>query len=375
VPERARILLLVTLAETGGAQSYVASLVPELVGWCDVTVAAHGDGPLRAAAARAGADFVPLRHVRRPLHAARDLRGLLELLALMRRLRPHLVHANSSKAGVLGRVAARLAGVPARVLTVHGWAFNATTGPASHLYLWAERAARPLATATICVSESERAAGLAARTCDAERTLVVPNAIPLDGRALASPGREPAKLVSVGRLQSPKDPLALVRALARLRGREFRALLVGDGPLRPAVEEEIRRSGLDANVELAGERQDVARLLARSQLFVLSSRSEAMPITVLEAMAAGLPVVATRVGGMPELVREGESGLLVRPGDADELARALARLLDDPKARERFGRAARARVEREFAFDSFVQAHLDLYGRQLAHVGVSLPAP
>ena len=175
-----RILIVITLAETGGAQSYVAGLLPGLEGRFDVVVAAHGDGPLREAARAAGARFVPLRHVRRPLRPARDLLGLLELIVLMRRAAPDIVHANSSKAGVLGRLAAAIAGVPIRIFTVHGWAFSASSGLVSLLYRWADRLMAPLTTLTICVAERERTSGLAARTCIAERTVVIPNAVDVD---------------------------------------------------------------------------------------------------------------------------------------------------------------------------------------------------
>src|SRR5437879_5333646 len=122
-----------------GAQTYVSLLLPALAGRLDVTVAAHGPGPVVAAARSAGFHFVPLRHVRRALHPWHDLLGLVELFRLCRRVRPDIVHANSSKAGVLGRVAAFLARVPIRIFTVHGWAFAAHRGLAGRLFLWAER--------------------------------------------------------------------------------------------------------------------------------------------------------------------------------------------------------------------------------------------
>ena len=146
-----RILILITLAETGGAQAYVAALVPALAPRFDVVVAAHGGGPLVDAARGAGVRFAPLRHVRRPLQPARDLLGLFELVALIRRERPDIVHVNSSKAGVLGRMAAVLTRVPIRVFTVHGWAFKAysrhrrprcTDGPTGS---WHERPRSPSA--------------------------------------------------------------------------------------------------------------------------------------------------------------------------------------------------------------------------------------
>lgn len=364
-----------TLAETGGAQTYVAMLVPALVGSYDVTVAAHGEGPLVEAVTRVGAKFVPLRHVRRPISPWRDALGLLELVVLVRRVRPHVVHANSSKAGVLGRLAAWLARAPIRVFTAHGWAFSAAEPPKRALYRRVEWLVRPLTTATICVSDAERAAGLAAGACDPRRTVVIRNGIETATRPRARPETEPVRIVTVGRLQAPKDPLTLVRALSHVREQSYRALVIGDGPERPALEAELLRLGLAPTVELVGEREDVAELLAGSHLFVLASRSEGMPLSVLEAMAAGLPVVASRVGGLPELVVEGETGFLVPPGDPSALADAIGRLLDDPQLRERLGSAGRARVEASFRLDLSLRAHLDLYRRELARRGLPAPVP
>jgi glycosyltransferase involved in cell wall biosynthesis len=370
---RPRLLVLVTLAETGGAQTYVSSLLPALVERYDVTVAAHGDGPLRERAVAVGARFVPLRSVRRPINTLRDVRGLVELAFLMRRLRPHAVHANSSKAGILGRVAARLTGVPVRIFTVHGWAFRAATGRTAVLYRFLERLVSPLTTTFVCVSESECAAGIAARTCDPRRTVVIRTGIDLD-TPRASPADEPPRIVSVGRLAYPKDPVTFVRALAALNGRDFSALLVGDGPQRAAVQAALASLPAAARTRLVGDRHDVRALLAASQVFVLATRSEGLPLTVLEAMAAGLPVVASRVGGIPELVVDGETGLLVPPGDPVGLADAIARLLDDRRLRERLGAAGRSRVEQHFGRDAFVEAHLELLRRQLAQRGLPLPA-
>jgi glycosyltransferase involved in cell wall biosynthesis len=373
VTVRPRILLLVTLAETGGAQAYVGALVSALVDAFDVTVAAHGAGPVADRARSAGAQWVELRHVRRPV-SPRDVLGLLELVRLMRRARPHIVHASSSKAGVLGRVAAWLAGVPIRVFTVHGWAFTASQGVDAWLYRLAERAVRHLTTTTICVSESERAAGIEARTCDAARSVVIRTGIDARSRPRARPADGVPVIVSVGRLQPPKDVTTLLRALALVHG-AYNALVVGGGSELHAAEEERRRLGLEEVVDLAGERDDVPAILASSHVFVLSSRSEALPVSILEAMAAGLPVVASRTGGVPELVVDGQTGVLVPAGDPSALAAALQRLVDDPALRAGLGAAGRARVEEQFRLESFLQAHVDLYRRALAARGLPRPAP
>jgi glycosyltransferase involved in cell wall biosynthesis len=361
---RPRVLLLITLAETGGAQTYVGALTAALVDRYDVTVAAHGTGPLAEQARAAGAGWVELRHVRRRV-SPRDLLGLLELVRLMRRTRPHIVHASSSKAGVLGRVAAQLAGVPIRFFTVHGWAHTAHDGANGRLYRFAEKAVRPLTTTTICVAESERSAGVRGRTCDPERSIVIHTGIDVASRRQARPAEGVPVIVSVGRLRPPKDAMTLLRALALVRG-NYKARVVGDGPELQAAEEERRRLGLVEIVDVPGERDDIEAILASSHIFALSSRSEALPVSVLEAMAAGLPVVASRVGGIPELVVDGESGLLVPAGDPHALAEALQRLIDDPSLRARLGAAGRARVEKRFRLESFLEAHLDLYRRELA---------
>jgi glycosyltransferase involved in cell wall biosynthesis len=367
--------LVITLAEVGGAQSYVAALLPALAERYDVVLAAHGEGPLRDVAAAVGARFVPLRHVRRPINPLRDLAGLLELISLLRRERPQVLHASSSKAGVLGRLAAVAARVPIRFFTVHGWAFSAYSGLPSHLYRVSDRLMAPLTTVTICVSETELAAGLEAGTCSADRSVVIHNAVDIAGAPRSPHDRPTPRLIAVGRLKAPKDFLTLIRALAALPNHAFEAMIVGDGPERDAVEAEIRRLELQGPVRLAGERSDVPELLAESDVFVLSSRSEGLPVSVLEAMAAELPVVATDVGGLAELVVDGETGILVPPGDEAALTEALGRLVEDRDLRRRLGTAGRARAESSFDLSEFRRAHLELYERQLGSAGAVAEPP
>jgi glycosyltransferase involved in cell wall biosynthesis len=365
--ERPRVLLVITLAETGGAQRYVASLLPALAQDLDVVVAAHGDGYLAEASRRAGVRYVPLRHVRRPVDPVQDLLGLIELFRLFRRERPAVVHANSSKAGILGRLAAVAARVPARLFTVHGWAFRAHRGAAARAYLWADRLMSPLTTMTICVARGDRDAGLRARTCRAGRTVVIHNGVELDRpRRESGAAARPFTVLSVGRLRPPKDFGTLIRAMAALERGSVRLRIAGDGPERAALASEVARLGLDGDVELLGARTDVDELLADADLFVLASESEGLPMSVLEAMAAGLPVVASAVGGVPELVREGETGTLVPPGDSAALAIAIRRIAADPELRDRLGAAGRRRAEREFSLARFQRDHLELYRAHIA---------
>jgi len=361
-----KLLVAITLAEVGGAQTCVAQLLPALVERFDVVVAAHGDGPLRAAALEAGARWVSLRNVRRAV-GPRDVLGLVELIRLIRRERPAIVHAHSSKAGILARVAAAACRIPCRVFTAHGWAFKADAGWKAKVFLWADRLVAPLTSTVVCVSETERRVGIVARTCRADRTVVIPNAV--DAR-LHEPGRRAERLrpllVSVGRLKSPKDFHTLLNALGRLHGVEYDALIVGDGPDRPELATLLEQLGLGDRVRLCGERDDIPELLASADCFVLASRSEGLPMSILEAMAAGLPVVASDVGGVAELVDDGVTGLLVAPRDADRLAEALRRVLADVDLRRRLGAAGRRRVEERFGLERFRAAHVALYDELLA---------
>ena len=360
-----------TLAEVGGAQSYVRDLVDGAgeAGF-DVAVAAHGEGPLKTAAAELGVPFFPLTQVRRKVSPLHDPLGIVELIRLFRRLRPDVVHLNSSKAGVLGRIAAFASRVPVRIFTAHGWAFKAAAGFDSRLYLLADRAVEPLTSMVICVSENERRAGLAAGVCSAKRSIVIRNAVEVGAAPSRAGGDEtPVQVVSVGRLAPPKDFSTLVTAVARLPEGRAHLRIVGDGPLRDELEAQTRALGIAAAVEFVGEVPDARLCLGDADVFVLASLSEGMPVSVLEAMASGLPVVASAVDGLDEVVVEGWTGFLTPPGDAAALAAGIDRLVDDPALRKAFGEAGRARAEEHFSLPAWREAHFSLYRSLLADRG------
>lgn len=367
-----RLLILITLSELGGAQTAVSLLLPGLVDRFEVTLAAQGTGPLREAADAAGVPYVELQHIRRAIHPWQDALGLVELVRLCRRLRPDIVHAHSSKVGVLGRFAASLTRVPARVYTVHGWSFAAYDGLAGRVYLWLERLMRPLTTAVVCVAEATRGQGVAARACDPSRTVVIHNAVEVGSFGARVESNGPPRIVSVGRFAYPKDFATLLESLTLLDA-DYRAALAGDGPDLAEVATAVEARGLSDRVELLGAQGNVGELLARSDVFVLSSLSEGFPVSILEAMAAGLPVVATDVGGVAEAVADGETGMLVPAADPEALAGALERVVADVEVRRRLGAAGRARALRLFDAPRYRAAHLDLYRRELGRL--RLPTP
>lgn len=169
-------------------------------------------------------------------------------------------------------------------------------------------------------------------------------------------------IVCVARLMPQKNHAGLIRAFGLLAQRlpQLTLLLVGDGPLRPALEEQVRQAGLHGRVRFLGASDDVPSLLAAADAFVLSSHFEGNPLSVMEALAAGLPVVASAVGGVPELITDGENGLLAAPGDDAGLAWAVERLVSEKGLAQRLGRAASARSER-YGLEAMVRAYEGLY--------------
>jgi len=174
----------------------------------------------------------------------------------------------------------------------------------------------------------------------------------------------PPRIISVGRFAAPKDFETLIEALSVITA-DYQATLVGEGPAWPEIAAAVSRRGLASSVELLGLRLDVPDLLARSDIFALCSRSEGHPVSILEAMAAGLPVVATDVGGVAEAVVEGETGFRVPPGDPAAVATALQRLIENDQLRRRLGEAGRRRARERFDAPRFRAAHLELYRREL----------
>lgn len=357
-----RILYLITRAEPGGAQVHVLELLRAFRDRAELHlgVGEDWDGFLIQEAGKLGVAVHVVPDLLRPLHPLRDLRALWEVVGLLRRVRPHLVHAHTSKAGFLGRLAARAVGIRS-LFTAHGWAFaEGVPEGQRRLALLLERWAGRWGDGVIAVSEADRALALRYGVLPPEKVVVVHNGVP-DTPYRANPRGEPPRMVMVARFAPPKDHALLLRALHRLKGLPWTLDLVGDGPLLEKVKALAGNLGLADRVRFLGARRDVDRVLAEAQVFVLASRWEGLPLSVLEAMRAGLPVVATEVGGVGEAVVEGVTGFLVPRGDEEALSQKLRLLLQDPRLREQMGRAGRKRYEEAFTLEETVRATWDVY--------------
>jgi glycosyltransferase involved in cell wall biosynthesis len=364
-----KIAYIVTRADPiGGAQIHVRDLAAAMraQGHACVVILG-GDGPLIDDLRAQGIPTVVLRHLAVPIQPVGDLRALGEIRAAVREFQPDLIAAHSSKAGILGRVAGRTLGVPV-VLTAHGWSF--TPGiPSVHaaLYRQIERLAGPLASRIITVSEFDRQLAITARIAPAERLVTVYNGMPDVAPALrADPAAEPVRMVMVARYGAQKDHPTLMHALAGLRDRRWALDLIGEGPLRGETEAMAASLGLTERVRFLGQRMDVDRLLAAAQVSLLVTNWEGFPLSILESMRAGLPVVASGVGGVTESVHDGETGYVVPRGDPGTLRERIARLLDSAELRRRMGAAGRARFEQDFTLARTVSRTLAVYTDVLA---------
>ena len=299
------------------------------------------------------------------------------LWRLFREMRPAIVHTRNL-AALEAQLPAALAGVPCRIHGEHGWDVHDPDGR-SRRYRLVRRLYRPFVHRYVTVSAHLRGYLVGHVGVARERVETICNGV---DTARFRPGRRrdllPAGFAGeddvvcgwVGRMEAIKDPVALARAFAAARrgggaGARLRLVMVGDGGERAAVERALAAGGARGAAWLAGARDDVAELMRAFDVFVLPSRAEGISNTILEAMATGLPVIATRVGGNPELVEEGITGTLVPPRDAQALAAALARYAGDPVLREEQGRAARERAELRFSIAHMVRRYESLYGRML----------
>lgn len=270
-----------------------------------------------------------------------------------------VVHTHDEKPLLYGVPAARLARVPAVIHTHHHGPLPSIQRRHTLLVALLAR----LTNRFVCVSESSRD-WLVGQGVPASKVSCLWNGIDLLRFAYVSPCPS-GPLVTVARLSPEKDQATLLRAFALLRRalRDVHLHIAGDGPCRPALEKLAAELDLARHVRFLGEIHDVPTLLAQSSVFVLPSLTEGLSLTLLEAMARGLPVVATRVGGNAEVVRDGETGILVPPAQPELLCRALAGLLQNPERAAQFGQAARRRVEAHFDVRRMVAEYEALYER------------
>ena len=390
--DRIKILRVIARLNMGGPALHVSYLTAGLRerGYDTTLVAgtlARGEDSMSFVADARDVEVVRIDELGREISPLRDLVATLRLARLIRRERPDILHTHTAKAGTVGRVAALLAGrraPPIVVHTFHGHVLRGYFGPLrSRLFRLLERWLAARTTALIAVSPQVRDDLVALGVAPPERFVVIRLGIELDERVAAErDGRAESRrylgIASdrfavgwIGRMTAVKRTDDVLVAFRRLRDDGVDAVLcmVGDGPDRPELERRAHELGVIRDTLFLGYQEDVAPFYAAFDALVLPSSNEGTPVSAIEALAAGRPVVATRVGGVPDVVQEGQDGFLVDPGATDDLADRLARLARDPALRERMGGAGRERVLPRYAVARLIDDVDRLYRSLLASAG------
>lgn len=375
---RVKVIHVVTRLDFGGAQQNTLHTVAHLdPARFDVVLACGRGGTLdpEAEARSAPARLRWVDSLVREISPGRDLLALLELANFFLAERPQVVHTHSSKAGILGRLAAALAGVPVVVHTYHGFGFNDYQPPlVKRLYVWLERLCCRLSTAVVFVSRSNEEYARKHRLGEPASYRLIRSGVDLEGfparladrakkKAELGFGRHKPLVVTIGNLKPQKNPgdfVALAQKVsAELPDAEF--LFIGDGPLRTKLEFQVIASGLSHRFSMPGWRKDAAEWLAAADVFVLTSLWEGLPRALVEAMKSGLPCVCYATDGVVDLLRDGVNGYCVPQGAVSAAAGRVVELLKDEKLRSRLGGAAAGSVGPEFEISGMVAAQESLY--------------
>jgi glycosyltransferase involved in cell wall biosynthesis len=378
-PEPIRVVHIITRMIVGGAQENTllsCALIDRKAFPSDILsgVEVGSEGSMHEDCRARGVPLILEASLVRRIDPIHDLRALFRITRFLRRHRYDVVHTHTLKAGIIGRWAAWLARVPIVVHTAHGWAFTREEPALIHwLNVQLERICARLCQAIVVVAERDRAPALALRIGTPRQFHLIRSGIEIEAYRDVALTRDAARarigipadafvVGTVGRLVRAKSPVELFQAFEHVARRHPRAHLVyvGDGPMRVDVEDAAGRVGLRDRVHVLGIRRDVPELLRAFDALALASRWEGLPRVFPQAMAAGLPIVATRVAGAPEAITPDENGWLVEIGDMEGMGRRLNALADDPGLAQRMGDRGRARVE-EFSARRMVDGLAELY--------------
>jgi glycosyltransferase involved in cell wall biosynthesis len=353
---------------------------------------ARGEESMSFVAEALGVPIVTIAELHREVSPVKDALAVFRLARLLRKVRPHILHTHTAKAGAIGRLAALAAGSarpPIVVHTFHGHVLRGYFGPTrTWFFRQLERWLARVTTALVAVSPEVRDDLVALGVAPPERFTVIRLGIGLEeriptgenGRAemRRTMGVEPGQFVVgwIGRMTSVKRTYDVLLAFKGLRERGVDACLcmVGDGPDRERVERRASELGIVRNCLFLGYQEEVAPFYATFDAVILPSANEGTPVSAIEALAGGRPVVATRVGGVPDVIRDGVDGFLVEPGAVDDLADRLARLAREPTLRDRMGEQGRKRVLERYSVNRLVD-EVDLLYRALLEAARGGPTP
>ncbi len=377
---RIKVLHLITRLAIGGAQDNTLLTVEyhnrDLY---TVHLAANSGGAWLNRAQEVADTFYPLPNLVRSVNPVKDLQTLLDIINLLRREQFDIVHTHSSKAGILGRIAARIVGVPVVVHTIHGFAFHDFMSPLKRqFYITLERSLRTFADFYITVCELNRTQAIELNLIDQEKSQTVYSGIsfakldrpanPKTTRLELNIPEDWQTIVMVGRLDQQKAPYFLIDAFSQVLHKfpKTLLLLVGEGELQPQLEAKTQKLGIENQVKFLGSRENIPEILKIADIFALSSLWEGLGRAMTEAMLVGKPVVVPNIYGIPEIVKYEENGLLFPAEDTNQLAKHLIDLLQNYQKREYLGHNAKQLTRKLFDANIMVQKIEKIYEKLLS---------
>lgn len=374
-----KVLFVITKSNWGGAQRYVYDLAVNLPKEnFAVKVALGGNGILKERLEEAKIEIVPIPHLQRDINTTREILSLFSLIKIFSKEKPDIIHLNSSKAGGLGAMAALLHKLWTKnyklktIFTVHGWAFNeARTFRAKSLIYLSQWLTSLLCRKIIILSRHDYRQALGMPLIPKTKFALIPLGIPENNldfatkqsarkQLLLPPTAEEIYVGTIAEFTKNKGLDYLLDAMNTLKSQNLHLAIVGDGEDKENIEQRIKNEEIK-NVKTCGFVPHAAKYIKAFDIFVLPSLKEGLPYTILEAMNAGVPVVASSVGGIPDLIEHEKSGYLTIPRNPASLAESLGKLISSEKTRRQFSRESRVRALEKFSFGSMLSRTIKLY--------------
>ena len=348
------LVYTITKAELGGAQRHVYDLIESLHHEYEIHLIVGSLGWLADQCRELGISVHHLPTLTRSINMLLDILAVKEFINLIKQVKPDIIHAHSGKPGVIARLAGAICKIPV-IFTAHGWGFDPNAPKLrSNAAFVVEKLLTPLAAKIICVCESDRQLAIKLKVVDGDQVVTISNGIRHIDTLLSTPETDPPQLIMVARFnKQQKDQHTFMNAIKML-DEGIKVLFVGTGPDWEEAKNIAQNLDILFRVSFLGDRLDVETLLAKSQIFVLTTHYEGLPVSILEAMRAGLPVIATNVNGIPEQVVDGVTGLLVPHEDVNALVQALTTLINDPDMRRRMGEEGAKKLTKEFTVEQMV---------------------
>ncbi len=378
-----KVLFVITKSNWGGAQRYVFDLATNLPkeNW-EAKAVLGGNGLLKQKLEESGIQTIQIPHLERDINFKKEITSFFSLIKIFIKERPNIIHLNSSKAGAIGAVAAIFSKMWLKlwtknyglktIFTVHGWAFNEarTFRQKTGIYL-SQWLTSFLCDNTIIISRHDYRQAMGMPFIKKNGFALIPLGIPekelkyfsrknAEEKLSLAPTKE-TRIGTIAEFTKNKGLDFLLDAINILRGQNLKLAIIGDGEEKERIDKRIEDENLKENIKTCGFVPHAARHIKAFDIFVLPSLKEGLPYTILEAMNAGVPVVASSVGGIPDLVEHEKTGLLTIPTNSNSLAEALKKMVEDKKQRNKFANASKLRAKEKFSFSSMLEKTIKLY--------------